>query len=160
MNTEKISQQLLVQGYQKGIFGTLLIKKSHNMKTASIIGSMIVIVALLFYTIGFINEQRKKKVNSRILFFYTIGVTLDITATIFMIIGSSKGMLTLHGFIGYSSLLGMLTDTILLWRHNLKSGPEQDVSKGLHLYSRIAYTWWVIAFITGGLLVAISKMAK
>ena len=129
------------------------------MKTASIIGSMIVIVALIFYTIGFINEQRKRRVNKRVLFFYTLGVTLDITATIFMIIGSSKGMLTLHGFIGYSSLLGMLTDTVLLWRYNIKEGPEKEVSKGLHLYSRIAYSWWVIAFITGGLLVAISKMA-
>ncbi len=130
------------------------------MKTASMIGSMIVIIALVFYTTGFVNEQRKKLVTSRILFFYTIGVTLDITATIFMIIGSSKGMLTLHGFIGYSSLLGMLTDTVLLWRYNLKEGPDKNVNKGLHLYSRIAYTWWVIAFITGGLLVVISKMGS
>ena len=130
------------------------------MKTASIVGSMIVIIALVFYTIGFINEQRKKMVTSKVLFFYTIGVTLDITATIFMIIGSSKGMLTLHGFIGYSSLLGMLTDTVLLWRHNLKEGPGKNVYRGLHIYSRIAYTWWVIAFITGGLLVAISKMSN
>ena len=130
------------------------------MKTASMIGSMIVIIALIFYTTGFVNEQRKKLVNSRVLLFYTIGVTLDITATIFMIIGSSKGMLTVHGFIGYSSLLGMLIDTILLWRYNLKMGPEIKVNRGLHLYSRIAYAWWVIAFITGGLLVAISKMSS
>jgi len=130
------------------------------MKTASMIGSMIVIIALLFYSTGFMNEQRKKLVTSRVLFFYTVGVILDITATIFMIIGSSRGMITLHGFIGYSSLLGMLIDTILLWRHNLKEGPVINVNKGLHLYSRIAYTWWVIAFITGGLLVAISKMSK
>lgn len=129
------------------------------MKTASMIGSMIVIIALLFYSIGFINEQRKALVTSRILSFYTIGVILDITATVFMIIGSSKGMLTIHGFIGYSSLLGMLTDTVLLWRHYLKEGSVKKVNKGLHLYSRIAYTWWVIAFITGGLLVAISKMS-
>jgi len=128
------------------------------MKTASMIGSMIVIIALLFYTMGFINERRKKLVSSRVLFFYTIGVMLDITATTFMIIGSSKGMITLHGFIGYSSLLGMLTDTILLWRHNLKAGPDQNVTRGLHLYSQIAYAWWVVAFITGGLLVLINKM--
>ena len=130
------------------------------MKTASIIGSMIVIIALLFYSMGFMNERRKKLVTSRVLLFYTIGITLDITATIFMIIGSSKGIISVHGFIGYSSLLGMLADTILLWRHNLKEGPDREVNPGLHLYSRIAYTWWVIAFITGGLLVAISKMSS
>jgi hypothetical protein len=122
------------------------------------IGSVIVTLALIFYSIGFARENRRKQVTSGVLLFFTIGVSLDITATIFMIIGSSRGMLTVHGFIGYSSLLGMLTDTFLLWRHNLKQGPEVTVSRQLHLYSRIAYTWWIIAYITGGLLIALSKM--
>jgi hypothetical protein len=130
------------------------------MKTASIIGSMVVTIALIFYSIGFAKERRNQIVSSVVLLFYTIGVTLDITATILMIMGSSKGMLTIHGFIGYSSLLGMLTDTFLLWRHNLKEGTSIKVNKNLHLYSRIAYTWWIIAYITGGLLVALSKIHK
>jgi len=124
------------------------------------IGSMIVTMALLSYTIGYLREKKRQLVTSRVLLFYTVGITLDITATIFMIIGSNKGMLTVHGFIGYSSLLGMITDTAFLWRHYLKSGPERTVSRFLQIYSRIAYIWWVIAFITGGLLVAISKMYK
>ena len=86
------------------------------MKTASMIGSLVVTIALIFYSIGFHNENKKRVINSRVLFFYTIGVSLDITATIFMIIGSSRGIVTLHGMIGNSSLLGMLTDTIILWR--------------------------------------------
>jgi uncharacterized repeat protein (TIGR03987 family) len=128
------------------------------MKTASMIGSMIVTIALVCYTVGYFNEKRSQLATSRVILFYSIGLTLDITATIFMIIGSSKGMVTLHGFIGYSSLLGMLTDTSLLWRHYLKAGQDEKVSRGLHLYSRISYTWWVMAFITGGLLVALSKI--
>ena len=128
------------------------------MRTASIIGSMTVTIALVFYSLGYFNERRRKLITSRVLLFYTIGVSLDITATIFMIIGSSKGMITLHGFIGYSSLLGMLTDTVLLWKHNLTEGPGKAVSSRLQLFSGIAYTWWIIAYITGGLLVAISKM--
>jgi hypothetical protein len=128
------------------------------MKTASMIGSTVVTIALIFYSIGFVNENRKRIVNSRILFFYTIGVSLDITATIFMIIGSSKGMITLHGMIGYSSLLGMLTDTIILWRHNLSKGASAKVTRFITVYSRIAYTWWIIAYITGGLLVAAGKI--
>jgi hypothetical protein len=128
------------------------------MKTASITGSIIVTLALIFYSIAFAKERRQKLVTSGILLFYTLGISLDITATIFMIIGSSKGLLTIHGLIGYSSLLGMLTDTYMLWRYNMKFGPEKEVSKSLHLYSRIAYTWWIIAYITGGILVGISKM--
>ena len=119
------------------------------------IGSMVVTIALVLYTIGFIKEQRRKLVTSRVLLFFTIGVLFDISATILMILGSSKGMLTFHGFIGYSSLLGMAIDTILLWRYNVRNGLDVKVSKSLHIYSRIAYTWWVLAFITGGVLVAI-----
>lgn len=128
------------------------------MKTVSMIASFVVTIALTFYSIGFAKENRKKLVTGQVLLFYTIGVCLDITSTILMIIGSSKGMITPHGMIGYSSLLGMLTDTILLWRHNHKQGAEAEVNRGLQIYSRIAFTWWVIAYITGGLLVAISKM--
>ena len=128
------------------------------MKIILIIASTIVTIALVFYSIGFSKESKGKLVTGRVLLFYTIGVSLDITATILMIIGSSKGMITPHGLIGYSSLLGMLADTILLWRHNLKHGSAAEVKHGLHLYSRIAFTWWVMAYITGGLLVAISKM--
>ncbi|MDP4239305.1 MAG: hypothetical protein Q8904_07545 [Bacteroidota bacterium] len=125
------------------------------MKIYSMIGSLVVTVALVLYSIGFIKEQRRKLVTSRVLLFFTIGVLFDISATILMILGSSKGLLTIHGFIGYSSLLGMAIDTFLLWRHNLKNGPQAKASKSLHLYSRFAYTWWVMAFITGGLLVAL-----
>jgi hypothetical protein len=128
------------------------------MKFASILGSFVVTIALIFYSTGFSKERRKKLVTGRVLLFYTIGVSLDITATILMIIGSSKGMITPHGLIGYSSLLGMLTDTILLWRHNLKHGPLTEVTRGLHIYSGVAFTWWIVAYITGGLLVAISRM--
>lgn len=125
------------------------------MKTYSMIGSMVVIVALLFYSIGFSKEQKKKLVTSRVLLFFTLGVVFDISATTLMILGSTQGGITLHGLIGYSSLLGMSIDTFLLWRHNLKQGKDKLVGKSLHLYSRIAYSWWVIAFITGGVLVAL-----
>jgi hypothetical protein len=128
------------------------------MKTVSMIASFVVTIALILYSIGFTKENRKKLVTGHVLLFYTIGVCLDITSTILMIIGSSKGMLTLHGMIGYSSLLGMLTDTILLWRHNRTRGSDTEVNPALQIYSRIAFTWWIVAYITGGLLVAISKM--
>lgn len=125
------------------------------MKIYSMIGSMVVTLALVFYSIGFAKEQRHKLVTSRILLFFTIGVILDISATILMILGSTKGGLTFHGFIGYSSLLGMSIDTILLWRYNLKNGPQKPICRSLNIYTRCAYIWWVAAFITGGLLVAL-----
>lgn len=118
-------------------------------------GTIIVVFALISYSIAIITEQRKKHVLKNVLIFLTLGVLLDIAATTFMIIGSSKGPLTLHGILGYSSLAGMTIDAILIWRLRLKNGIGAAVPKGLHLYSRFAYIWWVLAFITGGLLVAL-----
>jgi hypothetical protein len=123
------------------------------MNPYSMIGAGIVIFALLSYSLSILTEQRKKLVTPFVLRFLTIGIFLDITATTFMIIGSSNSAFTLHGILGYSSLAGMLIDTILIWRFHLNSKPGTIVPKGLHLYSRFAYAWWVIAFITGLMLV-------
>jgi len=48
----------------------------------------------------------------------------------------------------------MIVDTVLVWRLAASAGPNAAVSRALHLYTRAAYFWWVAAFITGGLLVA------
>ena len=117
------------------------------------IGTKIVFIALLFYSIGIFTEQKKKHVTNIVLSFITLGIVFDITATTFMIIGSSNEIFTLHGVLGYSSLTAMFIDAVLLWRYRLKNGVDTQVNNGLHLYSRIAYIWWVLAFITGGALV-------
>jgi len=118
-------------------------------------GTTIVIFALISYSIAIFTEQRKKILRRRILVFLTLGVALDITATTFMILGSLKGGFTLHGIIGYSSLAGMFIDAVLIWRLKIKNGSYCPVPDKIHIYSRYAYIWWVIAFITGGLLVAL-----
>lgn len=124
------------------------------MNQYSMIGAGIVIFALLAYSISIITEQRTRLVTPIVLRFLMLGVVLDITATIFMIIGSSNSAFTLHGLLGYSSLAGMIADTILISRFYFKNKPTTIVPKWLHLYSRIAYVWWVIAFFTGlGLVV-------
>ena len=123
------------------------------MNTYSMIGAGIVIFALLAYSLAIITEQRKRLVTKFVLTFLTIGLVLDITATTFMIIGSTKSAFTLHGILGYSSLAAMMIETILLWRFHAKSSPGELVPKKLHLYSRFAYSWWVIAFVTGLMLV-------
>lgn len=119
------------------------------------LGTSIVVLALASYSVAIITEQRKKIISKTVLWFLTLGVLLDITATTFMVLGSSKGGFTIHGFIGYSSLIAMFIDAVLIWRQKSKTGINSAVPKGLHLYSRYAYIWWVLAFITGGLLVAL-----
>ncbi len=124
------------------------------MKPVLIAGTTIVNIALVSYTIFIINERKTGKAGKNILTFLTLGVILDMTSTICMIIGSSRGPFTIHGILGYSSLTGMLIDAFLLWRHKIKSGPEIKLSKALHTYSLAAYLWWLMAYITGAMIVA------
>jgi hypothetical protein len=119
------------------------------MNSTLVAGTRIVIFALIFYSIGIITEQRNRHITKQVLIALTLGIILDITATTFMIIGSSNSPFTLHGWLGYSALGAMLIDTIIVWRFRLAQDNSTEVPKTLHLYSRYAYCWWVIAFISG-----------
>ncbi len=123
------------------------------MKPILIAGTMIVNLALISYTLFIFSERRTKRTGKKVLTFLTLGVILDITATICMITGSSNSPFTLHGILGYSALTGMLIDTFLLWRGRLKNGQDSPVSISLHNYSLLVYCWWIAAYITGALVV-------
>lgn len=128
------------------------------MKPILIIGTTIVNLALVFYSIAVITEQRKKVTNNMVMTFLTLGVIFDIIATICMVSGSTHGIITSHGLIGYSSLIAMLIDCVLLWKHRIQFGKDALVSKGKHLYTRFAYIWWIIAYISGAVIVAMRHM--
>jgi hypothetical protein len=115
---------------------------------------VVVTFALVFYSIGVITEQRKSSVTNRVLIFLTTGVCLDISSTVLMIIGSRNMTLTPHGVLGYTALAAMLIDTILIWRHWSKDR-QGMVSKRLGIYTRIAYSWWVIAYIAGAIIASV-----
>lgn len=117
-----------------------------------IAGTVIVNFALIFYSIGIITEQRGHRVTSKVMTFLVLGVIFDVTATVCMIVGSPNPPFSLHGILGYSSLTGMLIETILARRHRTRQG-DGEVPRGLHLYSRIAYIWWILAYLTGAFLV-------
>lgn len=117
------------------------------------VGAFLVTLALLSYGIGSISLQRFKLVSKSVLWFLSIGIILDISATVCMIIGSQNTPFTIHGFLGYSAFLVMFIDLILVWKVYKKSGKDASINKRLQLYAKLAYGWWVFAYITGSLLV-------
>ena len=121
------------------------------MNSTLIKAVIVVTFALISYSIAILTEQRKGYISKVVLGFLTAGVLLDITSTILMIIGSRKIPITIHGFIGYSALLVMLIDTILIWRFWCKNRGTQ-VPHVLNIYTRLAYCWWVIAYIAGAII--------
>jgi hypothetical protein len=118
-----------------------------------------VTLALTLYTVGTVKQQRSRRSTLAVRGWLTTGVVFDITATALMIVASRSLTPTLHGVLGYSALAFMLTDTLLMWRHAKRAG-EAEVSKHLHVYSRVAYGYWVVAYFTGAGLVMAEKAAK
>ena len=112
---------------------------------------MVVTGALILYSIGVITEQRRKKISKRVLVFLSGGIIFDISSTALMIAGSTNEPFTFHGVLGYSALLLMLIDAVLVWRFYLRYR-EGSLPRNLHLYTRFAYAWWVIAYIVGALM--------
>ena len=117
-----------------------------------------VTLALVLYGVGTLQQQRARRATPGARGFLTAGVLTDVIATILMILATERRGITLHGVLGYSALAAMAVDTWLLWRHHRHRGDEV-VPRGLHLYSRAAYLYWVAAFITGGALVMIGQRA-
>lgn len=123
------------------------------MNPISLAGAFVITFSLLSYGIGSISLQRFKVVSTGVLVYLTIGIVLDLIAATLMIIGSTNPPFSLHGFIGLSAILIMFVDVIMLWRFFNKYGSETIVSKSLLLYSKLAYGWWVIAYLTGSVLI-------
>jgi len=122
------------------------------MKHILIAATAVVNLALISYSIAIITEQVRHRISSRTMAFLTSGLVLDISATCMMIIGSENSPFTIHGILGYSSLTAMMIDAFLLWRLRMRKGIGSEVPKPLHLYTRIAYIWWVMAYITGAVI--------
>lgn len=91
--------------------------------------------------------------SSAVLIFLTTGVVFDITATICMVAGSSQGALTLHGIIGYTSLAGMLTDTVFSYLLRFRNGKDAAIPARFNKNSLLAYCYWILAYITGAILI-------
>lgn len=127
------------------------------MKPFTLVAVTLVTLALIAYTVGTVGQQRARRVTGSVVGFLTVGVVLDVVATVFMILGSGK-ILSIHGLLGYSALAGMLIEVWIAWRWRMKQG-EAPITNGMALYARAAYAYWVIAFLSGGLLVGMSRRA-
>jgi len=122
------------------------------MAKITVVGIFFVHLALILYTLFIIYESKNQKTTKSVLVLITLAVIFDIVATTCMMIGTTRTYFTFHGIMGYIGLLLMMVDAVLLWKFKLKYGIEKIISKSLNTFSKIAYTWWIIAYITGVLV--------
>ena len=122
------------------------------MAKVTVFGIFFVHIALILYTLFIIFESKKQKTTKLVLGLITLAVIFDIIATICMMIGTTRTYFTFHGIMGYLGLSLMIIDAVLLWKYKLKYGIETIISKSLNSFTKIAYSWWMVAYITGVLV--------
>ncbi len=122
------------------------------MNNTLIAGTIVVNLALVFYTISFIVFSRSHRLSRKLLTIFSLGLFFDVLATTLMIIGSTNSPFTLHGFIGYSALLTMFVEGYLLWNVYFKNGFSVVESVAIKRYTVFSYIWWVCAYISGAII--------
>ncbi|NVO19046.1 MAG: hypothetical protein HXX13_05065 [Bacteroidetes bacterium] len=122
------------------------------MKPILIAGISIVNLALISYSVAIITQSRKKILSRTVLVFLSLGVVFDISATVCMVIGSGH-FITVHGIIGYTSLIAMVSDTFISYSVAFKKGADTILSAKFLRNSKLAYFYWVLAYITGAMIV-------
>lgn len=123
------------------------------MNSLSIVGAFIMTLSLLAYGIGSISLSRFRIIGSIVLIFLSLGIVFDIAAIVLMVLGAKGTPFTLHGLLGYSAFLMMLSDTIWAWYLYFKHGIDSPINNKYHWFARFAYLWWVVAYLTGSLIV-------
>lgn len=122
-----------------------------SMNSLLLTAIIVVFFAFASYTGAIITQISRRTVSPLMRVFLTAGVVLDVTSTSFMIAGSRRIPLTFHGVLGYSALLLMATDLVLMWRFHARKRGEH-IPDRLHRYSLIAYSWWGVAFVAGAVI--------
>lgn len=114
-----------------------------------------VTIALLLYTLGTVQESRARLSTRGVRGFLSAGLAFDIVATALMVVATGSFAPSLHGWLGYSALTFMALDVWFMWKLAGKPIPA-----GKHLYARVAYAYWVIAYFAGAALVMMEKRAQ
>lgn len=114
-----------------------------------------VTIALILYTIGTVQESRAKRSTAGVRGFLTAGLAFDTLATALMVVATGSFAPSLHGWLGYSALAFMAIDVWFMWKLT-----GNVIPPGKHLYARLAYAYWVIAYFAGAALVMMEKRAQ
>jgi hypothetical protein len=106
--------------------------------------------ALVAYSFALIPVTRKLKIAAWTLIVLVLGFIMDLAATGLMVWRASNKGVTMHGLLGYSALVVMLTTIVLLWRS--KSRGEILIPRGLQNYIKFAYGWWILTYLVGAMM--------
>ena len=123
------------------------------MSPVILFGVVTVNLALVAYTMGVIAEHRSRRASGFVLGVFTMAVLFDLVATGCMMAGSHKPWFTPHGIVGYLALGVMVVAVARLWGLR-RQGPDAGIPRGPHVFLRVAYVAWLVAYAIGATLAA------
>jgi hypothetical protein len=129
------------------------------MQPILIAGVALVNLALILYTVFIILFRRKGILSTGVLVWLISAVLSNIASSIFMILGSSTGGLSLHSYVGYSALFVMFLCLAFVLVEVFNAGIGTEVSKKLRLWVSLGYFYWIAAYIANGLIIAMGHGA-
>ena len=119
------------------------------MKPAVMIAVALITLALLCFTIATAALARSRRAGAVVVWGLTLGVILDAAATLSMWVAAGRLLLNAHSLLGWTALFGMLAVGGAAWRHRWNKGPQARIGDRMDRYARLAYAYWVIAYVTG-----------
>ncbi len=119
------------------------------MNPLAVIGAFVMTLAFLAYGIGSVTLERFRIVGSVVLIFLSLGVLFESAAILMMIIGSKGAIGPLHGIIGGVAFALMFANTMWAWIVYLSMGIDAHVNTWLLNYTKAAFFLWVMAYLSG-----------
>ena len=120
------------------------------MKPIILVATISVTIALIVFTIVTFRLQKTKTLTKGILLGYCLGIITDFIGLTSMYIAETRPMFTIHGILGYSAFLLMVTGVIRaarIYRKGITILPED-----MRLYFKYTYGLWATAYFSGMLM--------
>ena len=122
------------------------------MRSFYLYGAVLASLTLVFYTAAIYLEKKHKFVTYKVIALQIAALAVNIGAVVMMSLESKQSIISSHGIIGYSSLVAITVNTVMTFRFYIKNGPYTRIPFRVRLYTTITYTWWLVAYISGGVL--------
>ena len=119
------------------------------MSTQLIVASILITLALIFYSLGVWSERIARYLKPWHVVAFWIGFMFDISGTWTMhnISGGPLNLLEMHTLTGQIALWLMLAHAI--WATRVARKGSEEVQSGFHRYSVVVWTIWMVPYFGG-----------
>ena len=126
------------------------------MDSTILISSILITLALIFYSLGVWAEKLSKYLKKWHVFSFWTGLFFDVTGTFAMtkLVTGPFNLFEIHTFTGQIALWLMLIHAI--WASFVVHKDDKSMRKKFHNYSLVVWLLWLIPYF-GGMLMGMNK---